>query len=48
MNLEKYSTYVGTMDEAVEDAVVPNQHNEKSIGNLQDNKKQTDNYNNKM
>ena len=48
MNLLKYSDDVGTIDEAVEAASVPNQHNEESIGYLQDNKKQTYNHNVEM
>ena len=37
MNVEKSSADFETMDEAEEDATVPDQQNEEAIGNLQDN-----------
>ena len=37
MNIEKTSTDVVTMDEAVEGAVDPDQHNEQAIGKHKDN-----------
>ena len=39
MNIEKSSADFETMDEAVEDATVPDQQNEEAIRNLRDNKK---------